>query len=138
MNTLGLRLVVATLLAMLVGSAGGQQDRASFQPRDGYEEALFGGGDVTIKTRDGTKTLHISLAKLRVAQTGKMAAIRLPGAGLALVQHTAGNAKIVAGREKFEPLEGEWLRLPLPAELSLGTDDDTILFDLILIEERAQ
>jgi len=139
MNTLSLRFAVAALLAMIAGSAGGQrEDRAPFQPRDGYEEARFGSQDVTIKTRDGTKTLHVSLAKLRVAQTEKPAALRLPGAGLALLQHGAGKAKVVAGRERFEPLEGEWLRLPLPAEISIGTDSDTVQLDLILIEERVR
>jgi hypothetical protein len=139
MGTSRLRFAVAALLVVIAGSAGGQrEDRAPFQPRDGYEEARFGSADVTIKTRDGKKTLHVSIAKLRVAQTEKPAAIRLPGAGLALLQHQAGTAKVVAGRERFEPLEGEWLRLPLPAEFGLATDNDTIQLDLILIEERAQ
>jgi hypothetical protein len=137
MNTHSLRRAVAALLAMLAGSAGGQRvDTASFQPRDGYEEVGFGSQDLVIKTREGAKTLHISFAKLRVAQTAKMAAVRLPGAGLALLQHTAGAAKFVTAREKFEPLEGEWLRLPLPAEFTIGTDNDSILLDMILIEER--
>jgi len=137
MDTLSLRFAVVVLLVMIAGVAGGQrEDRAPFQSRDGYEEARFGSGDVTITTRDGAKTLHVSLAKLRVAQTAKPAAIQLPGAGLALLQHAAGTAKVVVGQESFEPLEGEWLRLPLPAEFSVGTDNDTIQLDLILIEEK--
>ena len=73
---------MAALLASIAGEAGGQrEDRAPFQFRDGYEEVRFGSGDVTIKTRDGVKTLHVSLAKLRVAQTAKPAASRLPGEG---------------------------------------------------------
>ena len=139
MNTFTLRFAGAALLTAFAGSAvaqPAQDEHGSFQPRDGYEEAPLGGQDVTIKTRDGTKTLHISLAKLRVAQTARMAAIKLPGAGLALIQHTAGTAKVVAGREKFTPLEGEWLRLPLPAEFGIGTDDDSITMDLILVEEN--
>jgi hypothetical protein len=135
MNTFSLRFVVAALLAMLAGSAGGQRDDRTFQARDGYEEARFGSQEVTIKTRDGTRTLRVSLAKLRVAQTAKVATIKLPGAGLALLQHAAGSVKLVAGGERFEPLEGEWLRLPLPAEVGIGTDNDTILLDLILIQE---
>lgn len=128
---------MAVLLALIAVVAGGQRDdRAPFQFRDGYEEARFGSGDLTIKTRNGAKTLHVSLARLRVAQTAKPAAIRLPGAGLALLQHGAGTAKVVVGRESIQPLEGEWLRLPLPAEFSIGTDNDTIQLDLILIEEK--
>jgi hypothetical protein len=137
MNIPTFRFAVAVLLALLAGMAGGQRDdRAPFQLRDGYEEARFGSGDVTIKTRNRATTLHVSLARLRVAQTAKPAAIRLPGAGLALLQHGAGRAKVVVGRESFEPLEGEWMRLKLPAEFSIGTDNDTIQLDLILIEER--
>jgi len=142
MNTSSLRTGVAALLVLLCASAGGQQEpRAelqSFQSNDGYDEARFGGQDVTIKTRQGEKTLHVSFSKLRVAQTEKMAEIRLPGTGLALLQHAAGTAKFVAGREKFAPLEGEWLRLPLPAQFSLGTDNDSITLDLIVIEERGR
>lgn len=139
MNTFSLRFAVAALLAVIAGSASGQrEDRAPFQPRDGYEEASFGSQDVMIKTRDGAKTLHVSFAKLRVAQTARPATIRLPGAGLALIQHRAGTAKVVVGRERFEPLEGEWLRLPLPAEVGIGTDNDTVQLDLILIEEQVR
>ncbi len=139
MHAFALRFALAALLAMIAGSAPGQrEDRAPFQPRDGYEEARFGSQEVTIKTRDGAKTLHVSLAQLRVAQTARPATIRLPGPGLALVQHRAGAAKVLAGGEQFEPLEGEWLRLPLPAEVSIGTDNDTVQLDLIMIEERVR
>jgi hypothetical protein len=131
-------MAAAMLLAAAASAQSQTDDHASFKARDGYEQARFGGEDVTIRTRDGTKTLHVSFDKLRVAQTGKSAAIKLPGQGLALVQHTAGTAKFAARAEKFEPLEGEWLRLPLPAEFTLGTDDDSILLDLILIEERVR
>lgn len=139
MTNYALRFFIAVLLAALTGLADAQrEDRAPFLPRDGYEEARFGGEDVTIKTRDGSKMLHVSVAKIRIAQTAKPAVIHLPGAGLALFQHAAGRAKVVAAREQFEPLEGEWLRLPLPAELSIGTDEDTLVLDLILVEERAR
>jgi hypothetical protein len=137
MNRLSLRFAVALLLVLISAVAlGQQQDRAPFQVRDGYEQARFGSGDVTIKTRNGAKMLHVSFAKLRVAQTAKPAVVRLPGAGLALLQHAAGTAKMVVGRESFEPLEGEWLRLSLPAEFRVGTDNDTVQLDLILIEEK--
>jgi hypothetical protein len=137
MNTLSLRLSVLALLALMAVTAGGQnEERAPFQPRDNYEEARFGSGDVTIKTRKGAKKLHISLSRIRVAQTAKPAAIRWTGSGLALLQHGAGAAKIAIGKESFEPLEGEWLRVPLPTEFSIGTDNDTILLDVVLVEEK--
>jgi hypothetical protein len=128
--------LLALGLGLLAASAAGQRaERASFQQRDGYEEESFGSQEVTIKTRAGDKKLRISLSTLRVTQTVKMAQIKLPGSGLALVQHAAGEAKIATGKERFEPFEGEWLRLVLPADLGLGTDEDSILLDLILIEE---
>lgn len=137
MNVRGGRVALVAILSMAAcATAGPKTDRAPFELRDGYEEARFGGGDVTVKTRTGARTLHVSLAKLRVAQTTKRAMIRLPGTGLALLQHTAGTAKVFVGRESFEPLEGEWFRLPLPAAFDLGTDNDTIQLDLILIEEK--
>ena len=135
-----LRLATALACSVWVGALNAQataDTRGSFAPRDGYDEANFGGQTVTLETRAGKKTLHVSLAKLRVTQTGTMAAIKLPATGLALIQHTAGIGEIAVGNEKFVPLEGEWLRLPLPAELSVGTDDDSLLLDLILVEERA-
>lgn len=128
--------LIALALALLAATAAGQRaEQTSFEQRDGYEEARFGTEEVSIKTRAGEKKLRISLSTLRVTQPGKMALIKLPGPGLALVQHAAGEAKIATGKERFEPLEGEWLRLVLPADLSLGTDEDSILLDLILIEE---
>ena len=136
MNALALRFAVAGMLAIIAGVAVAQhENRAPFEFRDGYEEARFGSGDVTIKTRDGAKALHVSISKLRVARTDKAATIRLPGSGLALLQHLAATAKVVIGRESFEPLEGEWMRLQMPTEFSLSTGKDTIQLDLILIEE---
>src|SRR5262249_18487408 len=120
MKTDALRFAIAALLATLTGFADAQrEDRAPFQPRDGYEEAPGGGEDVRTKPREGTRTPPVRTARLRVAQTAKRAITLLRGGGPALFQHAAGKAKVVAAGEKFEPLEGEWLRLPLPAELSI-------------------
>ena len=128
--------LTALALALLAAPAAGQRaEQTSFEQRDGYEEARFGSEEVTITTRAGEKKLRISLSTLRVAQAGKMAQVKLPASGLALLQHAAGEARVTAGRESFEPLEGEWLRLVLPTTLSLGIEDDSILLDLILIEE---
>jgi hypothetical protein len=131
------RLSVVMLLAFLaVISVGQNEERTSFQQRGDYEEAHFGGGDVTIKTRAGTKNLHVSLSTVRVAQTEKPATLRWSSHGLALLQHATGAKNITVGKESFEPLESEWLRVPLPAEFSIGTDNNTVLLDVILIEER--
>lgn len=135
MNRIGPKVYAAALLGLLAMTAQAQQDDHSFQRREGFEEARFGSDEVTIKTRSGEKTLRVSFSQLRVADAGKAAKISLPGSGLALVQQGSGRVKVAAGRDRFEPIEGEWLRLPLPAEFSLGSDRDTVLLELITIEE---
>ena len=131
------RLSVLLLLAFMAVTSGGQnEERTSFQQLGAYEEARFGGGDVTIKTRAGTKNLRVTLSTARVAQTEKPAILRWSGTGLALLQHATGATKITVGKESFQPLESEWLRVPLPAQFSIGTDNNTVLLDVILIEEE--
>jgi hypothetical protein len=128
----GLMLVAATAL-----SADNQQGEAGvFRWHDGYEEANFGVREVTIKTRAGQKSLRVAVSALRLTDSGKNTAIKLPGAGIALLQHLAGDATIQADAEKFEPMEGEWLRLALPSDFRIGVGRDTVLVDLILIEEQ--
>ena len=113
-----------------------QHDAGVFRSHDGYEEASFGARDLVIKTRAGRKSLRVTLSTLRLTDSGKNAAIKLPGAGTALLQYSAGDATIQAGKEKFEPMEGEWLRLALPSDFRIGVGKDTVLLDLILIEEQ--
>ena len=128
----------AALLLGVATPAVAQEIRLGiFAAREGYDQADFGAQRLTIKTRDGEKTLRVSISKLSLSEAGKMTPVRLPKSGLALIQHSAGAVKVATDREKFEPLEGEWLRLPLPAELRIGTDGDSILMDLIVIEEDA-
>lgn len=110
----------------------------TFQRREGYEEARYGAQDVVVRTRTGERTMRVSFSKLRVVERGRMMPVSLPGTGLALIQYTAGQGKFSAGAESFAPLEGEWLRLPLPAEFSIGTDDDTVLADVIVVEDRGR
>jgi hypothetical protein len=140
MTALKLTAVGAMVLTVLVTPVGGQPPTEatvqSFQAREGYEQARYGEQVVKIKTARGEKALGVSFAKLRVAQTQKPADIRLPGAGLALIQHEAGSAKFATGHESFSPLEGEWLRLVLPAQFSVATDQDVITLDLIVISEE--
>jgi hypothetical protein len=136
LNLPAARSVCLTLLVMLAVPAAGQRDESqSFRARDGYEEASFGSQEVAIKTARGEKKVRVSLSKLRVAQQGKQVAVKWPGAGLLLLQHGAGEITVTSGKEKFEALEGEWMRFVLPADVSLSTGDDSALLDLILIEE---
>ncbi|MGJ0491186.1 hypothetical protein [Methylobacter sp.] len=128
----GLMLVAATAL-----SADNHQGNSGvFRSHDGYEKANFGAREVIIKTRAGQKSLRVTLSNLRLTDSGKNTAIKLPGAGIALLQHLAGDATIQADAEKFEPMEGEWLRLALPSDFRIGVGKDTVLLDLILIEEQ--
>jgi hypothetical protein len=131
---IGLALMLVTAAAL---SADNQQgDTGVFRSHDGYEEASFGTREVVIKTRTGQKSLRVTLSSLRLTDSGKNTTIKLPGAGIALLQHFAGDATIQAGDEKFEPMEGEWLRLGLPSDFRIGVGKDTVLLDLILIEEQ--
>jgi hypothetical protein len=139
MRILGLRIGAATVFAVLAGTADGQRsEQTASQTRAGYEQVRLGSEDVAITIRGEKKTLRVAFSKLRMAQAGAMAPIKLTGDGLALIQHSAGQAKLIVGNERFEPFEGEWLRLPLPAEFSLGTENDSIVLDMILIEELKQ
>ena len=126
---------LALLLAAIPTSSAQQQERGRFAPRDGYEQADFGSQILTIKTSNGNKSLRISISKLRVVENRKTASIRLPSAGTVLVQHATGRAHVSVAGERFDPFEGEWLRFPLPADLRIGVDDDSVLLDLIVIEE---
>jgi len=129
---------LSTFAAIAVSALAQPEDRAPFQARDGYDEARYGSQELTIRTRTGDRTVRVSFSKLRVAQTAKPAIIRWQGPGLGLVQHAAGKARVVVRGEQFEPLEAEWLRIALPAQLSISTNDDTVQLDLVLIEERAR
>ena len=126
---------LALLIATVPLSSAQQQERGRFTARDGYEQADFGSQVLTIKTRNGNKSLRVSTSKLRVSDSRKTAAIRLPQEGIALVQHAAGTAHVSVAGERFDPLEGEWVKLTLPAGLRVGTDDDSVLMDLIVIED---
>jgi hypothetical protein len=126
---------LALLIATIPISSAQQQERGRFAQREGYEQADFGSQVLTIKTASGTRSLRVSIAKLRVVENRKTASIRLPSEGTALVQHAAGRAHVSVAGERFDPFEGEWLRFALPADLRIGVDDDSGLLDLIVVEE---
>jgi len=52
-----------------------------------------------------------------------------------LLQHAAGKAHVSVAGERFDPLEGEWLKFALPADLRVGVDDDSVLLDVIVLED---
>lgn len=131
-------ILAAALLALAATPPGAQQrERATFEPRKGgYEAKTLGTVELEVSTRDGPRAVRLSLLKLRIVGGERNAQVQLPSRGLALLQHRAGEAEVGLGREKrFVPLEGEWMRLPLPTRLAVGTEDDSVLMDLIVIEE---
>jgi len=129
--------LLAALLFCLAGPAAGQEDRSyPFQARDGYDEARYGSFETTITTADGPRPVRISVGKIRVEGGMRDVAIALPEAGLALLQHGAGGeVALTLDDREIAPREGQWLRIPLPAQLRIGTTDDSVLMDLIVVEE---
>lgn len=134
MKTSNRWILVALLLTVEISSAQ-QGNVGRFVNRDGYEQADFGSHVLTFKTPSGDKSVRVSLSKLRLAESHKVVSIRLPQQGTALLQHTAGTVHITVGKERFDPLEGEWMRLTLPVDLRVAVDNDSILMDLTLIED---
>jgi len=126
---------LALLIATIPISSAQQQERGRFAQRDGYEQADFGSQILTIKTPKGSKSIRLSISTLRVVENRKTASIHLPSQGTVLMQHAAGRAHVSVAGERFDPFEGEWLKFALPADLRIGVDDDSVLLDLIVLEE---
>jgi len=132
------RWILVALLSMVqVSSAQQQGNVGRFVNRNGYEQADFGTRVLTFKARNVDKSVRVSLSKLRLAESRKAVSIQLPQQGTALLQHAAGTVHVTVGKERFDPLEGEWMRLTLPADLRIAVDADSILMDLILIEDTS-
>lgn len=123
--------------ALLISfSALAQEARTGvFLKRQGYEQAEFTVQTLKFKARGGEKTVRVTVSKVRVLEATNNVPVELPRRGLALVQHAAGKVTVATERETFEPLEGEWLRIALPATLRVRTEKDTALIDLVVIEE---
>ena len=123
--------------ALLISlSAVAQEARSGvYLKRQGYEQAELNVQTLKFKASGGEKTVRVTVSKVRVSEAANNVPIELPKRGLALVQHAAGKVTVATDQETFEPLEGEWLRIPLPATLRLTTEKDTALIDLVVIEE---
>jgi len=126
---------LALLIVIVPLSSAQQQERGLFAQREGYEQADYGSQVLTIKTASGSKSLRLSISAVRVVANRKFASIRLPSEGMALLQHAGGRAHVSVAGERFDPFEGEWLRFSLPADLKIGVDDDSVVLDLIVVEE---
>jgi hypothetical protein len=123
--------------ALLISFSAVAQDARTgmFLKRQGYEQAELTVQTLKFKARGGEKTVRVTVSKVRVLEAAKDVPVELPKRGLALVQHAAGKVAVTTAQETFEPLEGEWLRVPLPATLRVTTEKDTALIDLVVIEE---
>lgn len=130
-------LTVAIGALLLVESSCAQQT-TSGAPVDkgGYRELSLFEGSTTIQTRSGPKRVRIVLSKLEIESGGRSARIELPPRGTAMFQHRAGELLATVDNERFSPLEGEWLTIDLPATLVFVTEDDSVIVDLILIDEE--
>jgi len=93
----------------------------------------FFGGEVTINTRDGPRTLQVNLAQFRL-DGGEQIDMPLPATGMVLIQHRSGDVVFASEQTRFEPTEGEWVTLDLPSALRLSSDDDSVLVDVVVIE----
>jgi hypothetical protein len=133
-----------TLLAGAVLAAQHTQPAQPTQPtpppapveRDGYREAIAYEGSTTIQTSKGPKTLKIVIKKLMIDNRKRSVKIALPGKGLAILQHRAGEVEIVIiGETRHKPLEGERLIVNLPQPVILNTADDSVLIDAIILAE---
>jgi hypothetical protein len=123
--------------ALLISFSALAQDTRTgvFLKRQGYEQAELTVQTLKFKARGGEKTVRVTVSKVRVLEAAKDVPVELPKRGLALIQHAAGKVTVGTEQETFEPLEGEWLRIPLPATLRVTTEKDTALIDLVVIEE---
>lgn len=132
-----LLIVVASLLGLAAAPLAAQErQQRTFEPRKGYEQKTLGAVELEVGTREGPKTVRLSLLKLRIVGGQRTTEVQLPPGGLALLQHRAGDAEVgLGGANRFAPLEGEWMRLPLPGRLVIGADD-SVLMDLIVPDGR--
>src|SRR5258706_521534 len=116
----------ALVLAMATPAVAQQGGKGvgTYAARKGYDQADFRSQELTIRIGDREQTVRVSLSKVRVPAGKKTVPVQLPKQGLALIQHSAGAARIATEkRESFNPLEGEWMRLPLPTELRIESEN---------------
>jgi hypothetical protein len=124
------------LIAIAATAAGCVAKQATFyKPQNGYEEATLATYDITVATASGPQALRLSLKKLGVQGRDALTRIALPQRGVVLLQHRAGDTELKLDGREFAPLEGEWVTLTLPVDLAVATKGDSILMDVIVIEE---
>ncbi len=126
-----MRTTLSTLLLLGLASMAMGQESKSAAP---LRESLFFEGEVTFSTPAGERTLRVTLKQLQLDGHARVE-LTLPEEGMVVLQHRAGDVKLAADRTEFEPLEGEWMTIDLPEDVTLSTEDDTALVDAIVVSE---
>lgn len=124
-------LAAALGLALFAGAMA--QQRPDDDKR-GYDERVAVRGQTTIRTREGRKSVGVTVSKIAVTG-GKVVTLELPEKGFAIFQHRAAEVEIRINNTRRELREGEWITVPLPAKVVIATEDDTALLDAIIVTE---
>jgi hypothetical protein len=123
-------LVGTAILGLAIGAIAQDDDPGPVELR----ESPFFDGEIIIDTRDGPRTLKVELKQFQLDGHARVA-LELPSSGMIIFQHRAGEVELSSGPTEFEPLEGEWMTIDLPEEVTLSTEDDAALVDVILVTD---
>jgi hypothetical protein len=123
-------LLSTAILGLAIGAIAQDDDPGPVELR----ESPFFDGEIIIDTRDGPRTLKVELKQFQLDGHARVA-LELPSSGMIIFQHRAGEVELSSGPTEFEPLEGEWMTIDLPEEVTLSTEDDAALVDVILVTD---
>jgi hypothetical protein len=123
-------LVSAAILGLAIGAIAQVDDPGPVELR----ESPFFAGEIVVDTRDGPRTLKVELKQFQLDGHARLE-LELPSSGMIIFQHRAGEVELSSGRTEFEPLEGEWMTIDLPEQVTLSTEDDAALVDVIMVTD---
>lgn len=121
--------LVTAWLALAVGAVAQVQ-----APPVELRESPFFEGEIVVETQDGPRTLNVEIKQFQLDGNARIE-LELPASGMVMFQHRAGEVKLSSGPTEFVPLEGEWMTIDLPEQVTLSTEQDTALVDVILVRE---
>lgn len=122
-------LMSVSFLVLAVGAIAQMQ-----APTVELRETSFFEGEIVVETGDGQRSLKVELKQFQLDGSARFN-LELPSSGMIVFQHRAGEVELSSGPTEFEPLEGEWMTIDLPEQVTLSTADDAALVDVILISE---
>ena len=123
-------LASAAILGLTIGAIAQVKDPGPVELR----ESLFFEGEIVVETRDGPRTIRVELKQFQLDGHARIE-LELPSSGMIMFQHRAGEVELSSGPTEFEPLEGEWMTIDLPEQVTLSTEDDAALIDVILVTD---